>query len=312
MNLIALLIGLFIERIATQLFHLRELRWLDRVMDWGFSQAQRSPKMPAIIPVVLLVLLLVLPVVLVIYGLGGTLLGYRMDADFRVAYLVLAVIVLFFSLGPKDIGEEVDEYCDALEAGDEDEVNRAAKAIIEDDVPEDPLGRAQRVEEAVCIRANNRLFAVIFWFILGGPLAAWAYRVTDLIRRRAVFKDARAGNEADGTVARVHDAATKLHGLVAWIPARLTAAGYATAGHFDDAIAALRAPTEEKEGTLADHNEWLLARVGRAALALQNDPDEDVAARSIRGAHAASRLVFRLLVIAAVLIAAMTLYGLTQ
>lgn len=312
MNLIALLIGLFVERIATKLFHLRELRWLDRVMDWGFAQAERTPRMPAMIPVVLLVILLVVPVVLVIYGLGGTLLGYRMDADFRVAYLVLAVIVLFFSLGPKDIGEEVDEYCAALEAGDDDEITRTAKAIIEDDVPEDPLERAELVEESVCIRANNRLFAVIFWFILGGPLAAWAYRVTDLIRRRAVFKDARTGHEEGSSAARVHRAATKLHGLVAWIPARLTAAGYATAGHFDDAIAALRAPADEKEGSLADHNDWLLARVGRAALALQSDPEEDVAARAVRGAHAATRLVFRLLVIAAVLIAAMTLYGLTQ
>ena len=311
MNLIALLIGLFIERIATQLFHLRELRWLDHVMDWGFAQGRRFPGMPALIPVVLLAVLLVLPVVLVIYGLGGTLLGYRMDVDFRVFYLILAVIVLFFSLGPKDIGEEVDEYCRALEAGDEEEIMHTAKAIIEDDVPEDPMERARRVEDAVCIRANNRLFAVIFWFILGGPLAAWAYRVTDLIRRRALFNDARAENEGDYT-ARVHAAATQLHGVVAWIPARLTAAGYAAAGHFDDAIAALRAPTEDKEGTLADHSDRLLARVGAAALALQDQPDEDFVARGIRGAHAASQLVFRLLVIAAVLIAAMTLYGLTQ
>ena len=87
---------------------------------------------------------------------------------------------------------------------------------------------------------------------------------------------------------------------------------YPVARDTNDAIAVLRAPAEEKEGTLADHSEWLLARVGRAALALQIDPDEDVAASSIRGAHAATRLVFRLLVIAAVLIAAMTLYGLTQ
>ena len=47
MNLIALLIGLFIERIATQLFHLRELRWLDHVMDWGFAQGRRFSGMPA-------------------------------------------------------------------------------------------------------------------------------------------------------------------------------------------------------------------------------------------------------------------------
>ena len=41
MKLLALLIGLGIERIATQLFHLRELRGLDRLIDAGFRQAER-------------------------------------------------------------------------------------------------------------------------------------------------------------------------------------------------------------------------------------------------------------------------------
>ena len=41
MKLIALLIGLVVERLATQLFHLRELRWLDRIIDSGFRQADR-------------------------------------------------------------------------------------------------------------------------------------------------------------------------------------------------------------------------------------------------------------------------------
>ena len=33
MTLIALLIGLIIERLATQIFHWRRMRWLDRIMD---------------------------------------------------------------------------------------------------------------------------------------------------------------------------------------------------------------------------------------------------------------------------------------
>ena len=56
----------------------------------------------------------------------------------------------------------------------------------------------------------------------------------------------------------------------------------------------------------------LLARVGVAALALQDNPDESMTERGVRGAAAANRLVFRLLLIWAVIISAMTLYGLTQ
>ena len=155
MNLIALLIGLAIERLATHLFHWRRLRWLDRIIDVGFRQAQRVGNWPALIPVIALAILLVLPVAAVIYSLGGTLQGFT--------YLLLAIVVLLFSIGPKDIGEEVAEYCKALESEDEEQIDIASKAIIEGDVPSDARERIDRVEAAVCVQANNRLFAVIFW-----------------------------------------------------------------------------------------------------------------------------------------------------
>lgn len=305
MHLIALLIGLVIERLATQLFHLRRLRWIDRVIDAGFRQAGRLSNWPALIPIVALVVLLVLPVLAlaVVFVLGDPLLGFP--------YLVLGVFVLFFSLGPQDIGEDIDEYCKAMEDGDKEHIQETARAIIEGDVPEDTLERIHRVEEAVCVQANNRLFAVIFWFVLLGPLGAWTYRVTDLIRRRAVFVAARE-EESSGMPERLRDAAIVLHGWLAWIPARLTAIGYAAAGNFDAALGAWRAPTEQESDSASEYNEHLLARVGVGALALGDDSDEDLVTRGVRGATAANRLVFRLLLISAVVIAAMTLYGWTQ
>lgn len=310
MHLIALLIGLVIERFATRFFHWRRMRWLDRIIDAGFRQAERVGNCPAIIPVVILAVLMVLPVGAIMYSLGDTLQGFT--------YLILAVFVLMFSIGPKDIGEEVDEYCRALESEDEKQIQIAAKAIIEGDVPVDARERIARVEEAVCVQANNRLFAVVFWFVvLGavsgtvGPLAAWTYRVTDLIRRRAVFTAAR-DDQSGSCVERIRDAAESMHGLMAWIPARLTAIGYAMAGHADEAIAALRAPTEERDDTTSEHSEHLLARVGVAALALHDSADESITERGIRGARAANTLVFRLLLFWAVIIATMTLYGLTR
>jgi len=303
MNLIALLIGLVVERLATQLFHLRRLRGLDRFIDAGFRQAARVPNWPALIPVIFVVVLLALPVFAVAFILGDALLGFP--------YLLLAIVVLFFSLGPQDIGEDVDEYCKAIEAGDEERIQQTAKAIIESDVPDDASERMHRVEESVCVQANNRLFAVIFWFVLLGPLGAWAYRVTDLVRRRAVFAASREAAES-GSSEHLRDAAITLHGWLAWIPARLTAIGYAAAGNFDTALGAWRAPTEQSSDLTSEYNELLLARVGVSALALGEDEDEDFAERGIRGAIAANRLVFRLLMIWAVVIAAMTLYGWTR
>jgi len=303
MNLIALLIGLIVERLATQLFHLRRLRWIDRVIDAGFRRAAHVANWPSLIPVILITLLLSVPVFAVMFSLGDALLGFP--------YLLLAIVVLFFSLGPQDIGEDIDEYCKAIEGGDEDSVRQKAKAIIESDVPDDERERIHCVEEAVCIQANNRLFAVIFWFVVLGPLGAWVYRVTDLIRRRAVFAAAR-DEAADGSADRLRDAAVMLHGWLAWIPARLTAIGYAAAGHFDAAIGAWRAPSELSSDTPSEYNEHLLARVGVSALALGEKEGETLVERGVRGATAANSLVFRLLLIWAVVIAAMTLYGWTR
>ena len=303
MNLIALLIGLIVERLATRIFHWRRMRWMDRIIDTGFRAVAGFANWPALIPVVLLALLLAAPVFAVIFALGDTLLGFP--------YLFLAIVVLFFSLGPKDIGEDVDEYCAAIEADDEEAILHRATALVEGDVPEDALQRIHCVESAVFVQANNRLFAVIFWFVvLGpfGPLGAWAYRVTDLIRRRAVFNAAR-DEEKEGATARIRDAAVMLHGWLAWVPARLTAIGYGIAGHFDGALAAWRTQQEPAPTSTSEASELLLGRVGVGALALHDSDDEDLSDRGVRGASAANKLVFRLLLIWAVIIAALTLYG---
>ena len=301
MTLLALLIGLVVERLATQLFHLRRLRWLERIIDLGFRQIARFAIWPAGIPIVLLALLLILPVFLVLFSLQGALYG--------AANLVLAIVVLFFSLGPKDIGEDVDEYCRAIEADDEERILSTSKSLIEADVPADALERIQKVEEAVCVQANNRLFAVIFWFVLFGPygpLGAWAYRVTDLVRRRAVFNASRDDASANAAVLQ---ASVTLHGWLAWIPARLTAIGYAMAGSFDGALSAWRNTEESKAMPPNVQSESLLARVSVGAMSLGDINKESISERGVRGARAANGLVFRLLFIWAAVIAAMTLYG---
>ena len=303
MKLLALLIGLLIERLATHLFHLRELGWLDHIIDRGFGLARKLPSWPAILPVLVLVIVLVLPIVFVQLAIG--------DVFFGLPSFVLAIVVLFFSLGPKDIGEEVDDYCAALEADDEQRILKTSEALLESEVPSNTEERIRKVEEAVCVQANNRLFAVIFWFVIFGPLgplAAWFYRVTDLIRRRAVF-NAVHGVDGEGDMELLRQATESLHGILAWIPARLTAAIYGMAGHSDGAKSAWRSVEGDELLTRSEHSERLLARVGTGSLLLQTEPGETDSERGVRGATAANGLVFRSLIIWAAVIGAMTLYG---
>jgi AmpE protein len=100
-----------------------------------------------------------------------------------------------------------------------------------------------------------------------------------------------------------------LHGWLAWLPARLTAIGFALAGSFDNALGAWRAPAVSESLRPSEQSELLLARVGSGALALVRGNDESDAERAVRGASAVKGMLLRLLIIWAAVIAAMTLYG---
>jgi AmpE protein len=102
--------------------------------------------------------------------------------------------------------------------------------------------------------------------MLLGAGGAWLYRISDLLRRRAAFEAARQG------VPRLHgdlgSVLTGIHGVLAWLPARLTALAYALAGSFEDAVGNWRSAVDRvgpATGVL-DRAEDLLARVGKGSL----------------------------------------------
>lgn len=254
MSVLALLLALLLERGLTHLFHLREPRWLDAYFD-RVTRLLGSAGGVSLAGSVLAVLLPVLPVAIVDYALGSHLLGLPQFA--------FAVLVLLLSFGPRDLRDEVDEYVTALERGERDDALRLAGELLEGDAASRGAGRREAVEEAIFVQANNRIFGVIFWFMVLGPAGAWAFRVSDLMRRRAAFEAARRG---DAAIPVDHRASALLHGLLAWIPARLAAGAYALAGSFEDAVGSWRIAVDRAAEGLLDRTENLLARVGTASL----------------------------------------------
>ena len=274
MNLLALLLALALERGLTQFFHLRESRWLDRYYDW-IARRLGAGGTGTRVPVALVAVLLpVLPVAAVSWLLGSHLLG--------LPQLAFSVLVLLVSFGPRDLRDEVDDYVTALERGDQDEAARRAKELLEADAGGRGAGLRDAVEDAIFVQANNRIFGVIFWFMLLGPAGAWLFRVSDLMRRRAAFEAARSGTEAQP----FGGALTVLHGLFAWLPARLVAGTYALAGSFEDAVGNWRVAVDSAAERALDRSEDLLARVGKASLqpSLADLPPESLDAATARGA----------------------------
>ena len=256
MNFLALLLGLALERVLTHLFHLREFRWLDPLFDAHLRRLRSAAsgtgrRWVALALTGLLVAFLVAPVGLLSGALQGELL--------QIPYFLFAVLVLLFSLGPRDLDDEVEDYGDALQSGDASTQRSVAEVLLERLPPDMPADRNRAVERAIYVQANNRIFGVVFWFLLLGPTGAWAFRVLDLLRHRAEMK---AGEEV---ATPTMDAVRTLHGLLAWIPSRLLALGYVLAGNYEEAMASWRNGGREATLSFAEGTAEIVARVGIAA-----------------------------------------------
>jgi len=301
MNFLALLLGLAVERVLTHLFHLREFRWLDPLFDSHLRRLRaaagaRNRRWSALALTFLLAALLVAPVALLSAALNGELL--------QIPYFLFAVVVLLFSLGPRDLDDEVEDYGDALETGDVPTQQGVAEELLEKIPPILLAERNVAVERAIYVQANNRIFGVVFWFLVLGPSGAWAFRVLDLMRHRTEVKV--VDGEEGGTATM--EAVRTLHGLLAWIPSRLLALGYVLAGNFEEAMESWRNSGRELQLPFAEGTAEIVARVGVAASGRGAlDVADAVEARDrIRGARS---LVMRTLwMIWCPVIAVLTLY----
>lgn len=275
MNFVALLLGLGTERLLTHLFHLREFRWLDPVFDLVFRVLGKMSRPVGFITLILFTLLISSPIAILSIALAGAL--------YQVPYLVLAVFVLLFSLGPRDLKEEVTDYCAAVENGNSDTINERARELVEDTLPDDFNEQVALVQRAVFIQANNRIFGVVFWFLVLGPTGAWIFRVLDLMRRRLAFRYGhRSDDPVDASLVWVVDT---LHGIFAWVPARLLSAGYSLAGSFDDALADWRGYSSQTASCFYESTDNMMACIGRGALGRAREAEENAApAHEVRDA----------------------------
>jgi AmpE protein len=298
MSLLALLFALVCERGLTHLLHLREGRWLDPYFDVADRTLGGRTGVVVLLVAVALVALPVLPVAAVSRALEPHLLGLLQFA--------FVVLVLLFSFGPRDLKDEVDDYARALESHDRDEALRRGKELLESSPSVHGLGAREALEEAIFVQANNRIFGVIFWFMVLGAAGAWAYRISDMLRRRAAFEAARQG------VPRMRgdlgSALGLVHGVLAWVPARLAALAYALAGSFEDAVGNWRVAVDRATMGLLDRAEDLLARVGKGSLqpSLAGVEADRLDAATVRGAW---RIVSRALWIWVAAIAVLVLAG---
>lgn len=287
MNLIALIIGLALERLLTRLLRLRELRWLDDWFERGARWIRSAPGLAGMWIALGVMLLPVVPVAWIAWTFRDALLG--------LAYLAFAVAVLLVSLGPQDLFAQLRDWVEARERGDDETADGIARDIRESHGHAQATDTPRGLESAIFVQANHRIFGVIFWFMLLGPAGAWAYRVADLFRRHM---------RTTGTGGRATQLCETLFGLLTWIPSRLLALTYAVAGSFDDAFEDWRAYYERTSASFFGASENILAAAGIGAIR-RRCPEDD----KLTSVRAARDLLRRTLVVWITIIAALTLVG---
>lgn len=285
MALIAILISLVVERFLGSMEEFRRFGWFRRYAR-AFSRRLAGIRFLSSPLVVLLILLPPLAAV--------AALDYYLSQWWIILSLALGIVLLLFSYGPTDLEAEVEAYVDAQERGDEESACWHAAELIGCEPPEHSPQLTRRIVENTLVEANERLLAVLLWFLLLGPAGALFYRLTtELAEDSETY-----GNEL------LSEAAARLHAILAWLPARLCALAYALAGSFVESLQAWR----EQDGVSLESSREVLIASGLGAMGYEpgeeSSPEHDSAM-----VHEALALVRRAVLVFLSVLALFTLAG---
>lgn len=157
--------------------------------------------------------------------------------------LALQVGVLYLTLGFRSFSHHITDIRTALERGDE----RAARELLSEwlhlDASELPQSELLRhVVEHGLLAAHRHVFGVFFCFVvfsaLGfGAAGAVLYRMTEFMARYWAY---RSTSLQASTSEHLQSVSREAYAAIDFVPARLTAFGFAVVGNFEEAINAWR------------------------------------------------------------------------
>lgn len=175
------------------------------------------------------------------------------------AALAWNVAVLYFTMGFRPSRRAFGDVERALRAGDLAAARDClgkwrrgdAAALTEEEV-------ARVAIEQVLLSSHRLVFGAVAWFIVLGPAGAVLYRACALLAELW-------GTRSEPDLGAFGSFAARAHVWVDWIPARLTAASFAAAGDFADAVYSWRA----QAGTWTPRADGIILASGAGALGVR-------------------------------------------
>jgi len=197
---------------------------IDKLTDWRRDVQQDGPWLQLLRrieghtgmssrPWLALSLLVLLPVLLL-----GLLLIALKPLAYGWLSLPLHLLVLLYSLGRGQGKREFGAFRDAWRRGD----SEAATLVAERDLglsASDAPSLLRAVEAQLLWRSHQGFFAVIFWYVLLGPVAALAYRLLALTIEHARSESSR-------------ERAAQLRHAFDWLPVRVLLVSFGLVGNF--------------------------------------------------------------------------------
>lgn len=275
MTFIVTLIALLIERFFDW-SHLRHWNW------FALLQCRIMERIPNVSPYAVLactIIPLLLAVEIVQLLLNDTLYGFPQ--------LIFQVVVLLYCFGPKNLWADAYACINAMLQGDAKFASEKLKASF--GITETSYSQSLRrhLLNDIFIEANRRIFAIVFWFVVLGPIGAVLYRAVTLS-----FPDVSKQHAS----VELAQSARSVESVLDWVPVRIFTFIFALGGHFVQVLTCWR-----KKALLGlSGNEVLLTECGVAALGF-----DDSSKLSDKGAteRSAVSLLDRVFVIALVLVA---------
>ena len=168
------------------------------------------------------------------------------------------ILILYFTIGWRSMQQHAMAVYEPLRLGDVEQARTSVRRIVSRDTEKmDQCDIAKGAVESVLENGNDCLFSSIYWFVLLGAPGALLFRLANTL-------DAMWGHKTERYL-QFGWATAKIDDLLGWVPARLTALGYALAGHFSDSLACMRNQVALSEGP----NAGLVMAAGGGALSIQ-------------------------------------------
>jgi membrane protein required for beta-lactamase induction len=220
MTMLAILLGVILERFINHLDQFRTYQWFVEFAQWTRQRFEQKPYWNDTVAV--------LGILLIPVFVTGVV-HRQLDNLFTLFGFAFSVIILLYCFGPRDLHEAARHFIHARERDDEHSAREYAATIIGEPLPEHDSELFAQIGRALLIATNQRLLAVFFWFVVLGPMGAILYRLSSILLREA-SKDYNENGNGFLQTTRL------LFAILNWIPAHLTAFCYAVIGSFVDAM----------------------------------------------------------------------------